>query len=532
MSTQQAAITPATAANAVPDAWVRIGEEVRASADMILAARRAARGYRELGVGRGDVVAVYMRNCFTLIEATVGAGLVGAYVTPVNWHNTPEEARHVLVDSGARALVIHADLYRAVQHVVPEGVTVIVAETPDNLRVAYRISDENAAVPPGVANWDSWLSDQAPLEEPFETSPGSMIYTSGTTGNPKGVRRKPPQPEEAEDITRVLSIVGGFADWPKPLNEATMLIPGPAYHSSPNGWLFAGFRMGVNLIVAPKFDAEEMLQLIERHRISHVLAVPTMFVRLLALPEATRKRYDLSSVVHVMHVGAPCPPHVKHGMIDWWGPVITEHYGSTETGAVTLCSAQEWLDHPGTVGKAVAGFTVVIMDENGNILPPGQEGEVVCGGRTYPDFTYHGDDAKRKKSDRNGLIATGDVGYFDADGFLYLSGRASDMIIFGGTNIYPAEIEAELMRVPGVADCAVFGIPDADFGEKVCAIIQPKPGADLDADGVCADLRQRLASYKIPRHIEFSDTLPREDTGKIFKRKLREPFWAGVGRNI
>ncbi|MFC0284733.1 acyl-CoA synthetase [Camelimonas abortus] len=512
--------------------WVRIGEETRARSQIEDAARRVARGLRALGVGRGDVVAVYMRNSFAMIEATVGAGLVGAYVTPVNWHNTAEEARHVFTDSGARVIFIHADLYRKVKEAVPEGVTVIVAETPRDLRAAYGVSDADAAAPEGLTEWSQWLAGLRPLEPPYETSPGSMIYTSGTTGKPKGVRRKPPTPEEQESIAGVLSIVGGFATWPKPLNEAVMLIPGPAYHSSPNGWLYACLNMGVNLIVEPKFDPGRMLRLIHEHRITHVLAVPTMFVRMLALPEEVKRRYDLSSVFHVMHVGAPCPPHVKRAMIDWWGPVITEHYGSTEVGAVTMCTAQEWLDHPGTVGKVVPGTTVVIMDEAGNVLPPGRSGEIVCGRPDYPDFTYHGDDAKRRKSDRNGLIATGDVGYFDEDGFLYLSGRASDMIIFGGTNIYPAEIEAELMRVPGVADCAVFGIPDPEFGEQVCAFIQPAEGADLDAEGVKAALRDRLASYKIPRRIEFRDALPREDTGKIFKRKLREPFWADAGRAI
>ncbi|MFD2676908.1 acyl-CoA synthetase [Camelimonas lactis] len=532
MSTQQAAIDTAGLADTAPDSSVRIGDEVRSKAQIHLAARRAARGFRELGVGRGDVVAVYMRNSFGFMEATVGAGLVGAHVTPVNWHNTPEEARYVLQDSGAKVLVIHADLYGAVRDVIPAGVHVLVAATPENLRAPYRVSAEAAVVPAGATDWDAWQASHAPLEEPFETAPGSMIYTSGTTGNPKGVRRSPPTPEQVESGLEVLRIIGGLTHWDRPLHEATLLIPGPAYHSSPNGWMFAFFNMGGNLVVEPRFDPERMLALIERHRISHVLAVPTMFVRMLALPEDVRNRYDLSSVVHVMHVGAPCPPHVKRAMLDWWGPVISEHYGSTEVGAVTYCTGQEWLDHPGTVGRAVPGTTVVIMDENGNLLPQGEAGEVVCLRPTYPDFTYHGDDAKRRKADRGGLVATGDVGYFDADGFLYLSGRASDMIIFGGTNIYPAEIEAELMRVPGVADCAVFGIPDAEYGEQVCAFIQPKPGADLDAEMVRADLGQRLASYKIPRHIEFSDALPREDTGKIFKRKLREPFWSGVGRSI
>jgi long-chain acyl-CoA synthetase len=219
-------------------------------------------------------------------------------------------------------------------------------------------------------------------------------------------------------------------------------------------------------------------------------------------------------------------------MIDWWGPVITEHYGSTEVGAVTYCTAAEWLSHPGTVGRRLAGCDVVVMDDRGIALPAGEAGEIACGRDLYPDFTYHGDPEKRGKSARGALVATGDVGFFDAAGFLYLSGRAGDMIIFGGTNIYPAEIESELMKVDGVADCAVFGIPDEEFGEQVCAFIQPSDGVVLERNAIVADLKSRLAGYKIPRRIEFVDLLPREDTGKIFKRKLKEPFWRDVGRAI
>ena len=245
-----------------------------------------------------------------------------------------------------------------------------------------------------------------------------------------------------------------------------------------------------------------------------------------------KRAHDLSSVVHVMHVGAPCPPQVKRAMIDWWGPIIGEHFGSTEVGAVTYCTAQEWLDHPGTVGRVLPGMTVQVLDADGRPLPAGRQGEVACGRDDYPDFTYHGDADKRRKAARGALVATGDMGYFDADGYLYLDGRASDMIIFGGSNIYPAEIEQALMHLPGVADCAVFGIPDADYGEQVCAFVQPAPGALLDAEAIRSGLRPHLASYKLPRRIEIVASLPREDTGKIFKRKLRDPFWAGTGRHI
>ena len=512
--------------------WVRIGDDLRTHADLQARAMRAASGFEQLGVRPGDVVAALLRNDFPLIEASIGAGMAGAYVVPVNWHNTADEARHVLEDSGAKVLVAHADLLRGIAGAVPPGCTVVAVEPPATLREAYRIGDAVAAVPAGTPEWEAWLDNLPPKPLPHATPPGSMIYTSGTTGRPKGVRRQPPTAVQAADSQAVMRHIGGLEDWAQRMHAVTLLIPGPAYHSSPNGWLFAMIRMGANLCLEPHFNPEAMLARIARHRITHVLAVPTMFVRLLALDPAVRARYDLSSVVHVTHVGAPCPPHVKRAMIDWWGPVISEHYGSTEVGAVTHCTARQWLDHPGTVGRVVPGTTVVVMDEAGRLLPPGTSGEVVCGRPGTAPFSYHGDDAKRQRSARGDLVATGDTGYFDADGFLYLNGRAGDMIIFGGSNIYPAEIESELMRVSGVADCAVFGIPDADYGEQVCAFVQPHPGAVLDAESLRTALRAHLASYKLPRHIEIVPSLPREDTGKIFKRKLREPFWAGTGRSI
>ncbi len=512
--------------------WVLIGDERRRTTDIQARAARAARGFEQLGVTAGDVVAIVLRNDFPMLEATLGAGMAGAYVVPVNWHNTADEARYVLENSGAKVLVIHADLLAALGDIAPPGVHPIVVRTPPRLVEAYPAARGREAVPAGMTEWEAWLDALEPKTPPFAVAPGSMIYTSGTTGRPKGVRRNPPTPEQAESSMAVMRQVGGLRPYVGRMEDVVLMVPGPAYHSSPNGWLFALLKMGANICLEPKFDARRMLERIERERVTHVLAVPTMFIRLLALDASVKARHDLSSVEHVMHVGAPCPDHVKRAMIDWWGPVISEHYGSTEVGAVTWCTAQEWLDHPGTVGRVVDGTEVVVMDADGKVLPPGQSGEIVCGRVSYPDFTYHGDDDKRRRSARGRLIATGDVGWFDEDGFLYLSGRASDMIIFGGTNIYPAEIESELTRLPGVADCAVFGIPDPEYGEQVCAFIQPRPGAQLDAETVRSGLAAHLASYKLPRHIEFVDELPREDTGKIFKRKLRDPFWAGMERKI
>ena len=257
-----------------------------------------------------------------------------------------------------------------------------------------------------------------------------------------------------------------------------------------------------------------------------------MFNRLIKLPEAVRERYDLSSLRDVVHAAAPCPAPTKRAMIDWWGPVINEYYGATETGMVTYCDSAQWLAHPGTVGKAIPEADVRVIDADGVGLPQGEIGEVVARVHTIADFTYHGDEAKRRDAEKSGLIAPGDIGYLDADGFLYLCDRAKDMIISGGVNIYPAEIEAELHKMPGVADCGVFGIPDEEYGEAICAVVQTQPGVSLTEAEVKAFLRGQIAGYKVPKRVDFHEELPREDSGKIFKRKLREPFWAGLDRRI
>jgi long-chain acyl-CoA synthetase len=310
------------------------------------------------------------------------------------------------------------------------------------------------------------------------------------------------------------------------------VMTGPMYHSAPNA--FGGFaiRAGGEVILQPRFDPEELLQLIERYKVTHLHMVPTMFVRLLKLPEEVRRCYDLSSLQFVVHAAAPCPPHVKRAMIEWWGPVINEYYGSTETSAVVFCSSEDWLKHPGTVGKPLQDVSLRILREDGSNAAAGEAGDVYCRATKLADFTYHGDDEKRRKAERAGLISVGDIGYLDADGYLFLCDRRNHMVISGGVNIYPAEIENEILKLGGVADCAVFGVPDEEFGEALCAHIQPQPGVTLDAASLRAELSRHLARYKIPKLIEFSPELPREDSGKIFKRKLRDPYWAQAGRSI
>jgi long-chain acyl-CoA synthetase len=505
------------------------GERRISSEDLQARAARAATGLASLGVGRGDLVAIYLRNDLAFFEASFAASLLGAYPTPVNWHYVEAEAQYLFENSGARAIIIHADLIEGVRKVLPAGVPVLVVATPAEIAQAYGI--DAAPVPPGMIDWSAWLEGFEPMAAGAD-GPGTIIYTSGTTGHPKGVRRQQPTPEQAAKSGGMLALAFGYAGWMDRPAEMVTVITGPMYHSAPNAYGLSSARIGAQVILEPRFDPEELLAMIDRHKVTHIHMVPIMFSRLLKLPDEVTRRYDLSSLKFVVHAAAPCPAPVKRAMIEWWGPVINEYYGSTETGAVVFCSSQDWLDHPGTVGKAMPGADVRVIDADGNSLPPTEIGEVVARTAGIADFTYHGDDAKRAASEKVGLIAPGDIGYLDADGFLYLCDRAKDMIISGGANIYPAEIEAELHKMPGVADCGVFGIPDEEFGEAVCAVVQPMPGAELTQAEVRAFLKERMAGYKVPKRVDFHAELPREDSGKIFKRKLREPFWEGLDRRI
>jgi long-chain acyl-CoA synthetase len=310
------------------------------------------------------------------------------------------------------------------------------------------------------------------------------------------------------------------------------VIPAPMYHTAPNVYALSSALRGMDMTIMRNFDAEEFLRVVDEHRITVVQMVPTMFVRMLALPEEVRRSYDLSSLRWVVHAAAPCPPDVKRGMIEWLGPIVAEYYGGTETGPVVYCTSDEWLAHQGTVGRPIANAKLKIFDGEGNELGVGESGEVFMWLDVWPNFTYAGDEAKRRAVERDGLVSCGDIGYLDEDGFLYLNDRRSDMVISGGVNIYPAEIEACLLGMDGVRDCAVFGIPDDEFGEALAAHVELDAGAEVSADDVRDYVKEHLAGYKTPRLVEFDDALPREDSGKIFKRRLREPYWAGREKAI
>jgi len=507
-------------------ATVIAGEVKRDGATIGERALRGVGGLTQSGIGEADVVAVMLRNEASFLEAMLIARTAGCYSCPINWHYKADEAGYILRDCGAKALIIHADLLRQIDGGVPDGCRVIVVEPTAQTRAAFRLTDEQCALPAGATEWERWLADSPAYAGPPRKVHYSLPYSSGTTGRPKGVKRHPAAPDQIARVTEITQAALGIKQ-----GMRTALVA-PLYHSAPASYGMQSLMFGDLALVHERFDAERLLADIERHRLDRLYLVPTHFVRLLRLPEQVKRRYDLSSVEFVASTGSPCPPEVKKQMIDWWGPVINESYASSEAGFITLLSSEESRTHPGSAGRPLAGADVRIMDDEGRVLPPFEPGLIYCRQSAYPDFTYINRDADRQAIDRDGLVAVGDVGYFDRDGYLYICDRKSDMVISGGVNIYPAEIEAVLITMPEVADCAVFGIPDAEFGEALAAHVQPHGGAAIEREAVRAFLKARIADFKVPRVIEFSDALPREESGKIFKRRLREPYWKEAGRRI
>lgn len=510
------------------DACILSGARTLALGDLSERAARAATGLASLGVGDNDAVALVLRNDFAFFEATFGAGLLGAYAVPVNWHFTAEEVGYIARDCAAKAVVVHADLLPRIAEGLPENAHVLVVPTPPEIADAYHIPAAACEVDGSCVDWTEWVAQQPPWTAPPRPPRNTMIYTSGTTGRPKGVRREPATPEMQAGQARMAARIFDL----RPREAFRTVITGPMYHSAPNFYGLFAARSGGFVVLQPRFDPEDLLRLVERHRITHIHMVPTMFVRLLQLPAEVRQRYDVSSLKFVAHAAAPCSPTIKRQMIDWWGPVINEYYGGTETGGVVFHTSAEALRKPGTVGRPIEGATIKILDPDGRELGANEIGEVFMRLSDLPDFTYNGLDQQRREVEREGLITCGDVGYVDEDGYLFLCDRIRDMVISGGVNIYPAEIEAALITMPGVRDCAVFGVPDDEYGEAVCAYVEPAAGAAFSANDVRAYLREHIAGYKVPKLIEFRDSLPREDSGKIFKRKLRAPYWEKAGRQI
>jgi long-chain acyl-CoA synthetase len=502
------------------------GTRIVSRSEVMARSGRAASGLKSLGVKQGDCVAILMRNDIDFIVASYAAIAIGAFAVPVNWHFKEDEVAYVLRDSAAKVLVVHADIFHVVWNAIPHDLPVLVVQTPPEIVAAYGLDPAHADVPEGAENFETWLDHQKPYDGPSLPPTVSMIYTSGTTGRPKGVKRPATTPEEQKSMDYLRNLVFGME------SASRAAVTGPLYHSAPNSFGLRAGRMAEFLALMPRFDPEELLKLIERERIDNLFMVPTMFVRLMKLPDSVKRKYDVSSLRHVVHAAAPCPPEIKRGMIEWWGPVIYEFYGSTESGPLTFASSEEALKKPGTVGRINKGAEIRVLDEEGRALPQGEIGEIFSRIPTYPDFTYHNHPEKRLEIERDGFMTSGDVGYIDEDGYLFLCDRKRDMVISGGVNIYPAEIEAVLHALAGVQDCAVFGVPDEEFGESLMAVIEPINGAVIDLDAVRAELVSRLAKYKVPKMIELREILPREDSGKIFKRRLRDPYWENTKRKI
>jgi long-chain acyl-CoA synthetase len=502
------------------DPFVRSGDRYRTHGEVRERTARLAAGLRSLGIAHGDRYAIVMRNETAYLEASFAAGHIGAVPVPVNWHWTGEDLRHLLHDSGVKAAIVHSDLVPTVEKHAPAGLTVIDAEVPPEVRDAYRLG--NVPATKRHINFEALIEQHEPLAVGTVDPPMGVSYTSGTTGLAKGILREPVTPEGQRVMHALYMDLFGFK------SGGATVAPAPMYHSGPNTHAAYALATGLNLVIMPKFDPVRLLEFVQEHRVDVLNLVPTMFTRLLRLPQEVRDAYDLSSLRRVTHAAAPCPPELKRSMIDWLGPIVWEYYGGTEGGVWVMCDSEESLAHPGTVGRSVLDVDLRILDAEGKRLGTGETGIVYGRSFTgYPDFTYIGDDAKRRAIERDGYITVGDVGHLDEEGYLYLSDRLNDMVISGGVNIYPAEIEACLVRMPGVADAAVFGIPDPDFGEALAAHLELLPGtANVTPEAVKAFVRSNLAAYKAPRVVVLEERLPREDSGKLFKRRLKQQYWS------
>ena len=486
--------------------------------ELLAAANRIVHGLRALGLGRGDCVAAVLPNDPSLIELYLAVAQAGMYLVPVNWHLTAPEIAYIVADSEAKVFVAHERFADACAKVAKE-----LRFAPERCFAVGEVAGFRAFAELGAGQPDTLPADRA--------AGAVMNYTSGTTGRPKGVRR--PLPPIDPDTAATLG-TGFFAMFGVKAEDGNVHLCGsPLYHTAVLVFSSTSLHFGHAVVLMERWTPELCLEAIEKHRVTTSHMVPTQFHRLLALPEAVRRRYDVSSVRCMIHAAAPCPVDVKRRMIEWWGPAIAEYYAATEGGG-TLVGSEEWLKKPGTVGRAWPGAEIKIYDDSGSELPAGQVGTVYMK-LGAADFEYYKDKEKTRKNRIGSFFTVGDVGYLDPDGYLFLCDRKADMIISGGVNIYPAEIESVFLAHPKVGDVAVFGVPHEEWGEEVKAVVEPASGATPGpalAEELLAFCGDKLARYKTPKTIDFIAEMPRDPNGKLYKRKLRDPYWEGRERAI
>jgi len=507
-------------AQAQPD-WIAAidsdGTE-HAAGPLLARVNKLIHALRDRGLRPGDGIAGLMPNGSGALEVYLAALQAGWYFTPVNWHFTAPEIAYIVRDCEAKAFF--ADARFAAQAVKAADEALLPA--------AGRFCHGEI---PGFLPVSDLRAGQPGLVPGDRTAGATMHYTSGTTGRPRGVRRALSglDPDDAGELgTLLLQMFGGTPGQPN-----VHLVTSPNYHTAVTQFGGAALHLGHTLVYMDKWDPAETLAKVERYRATSSHMVPTHFKRMLALPGEVRERYDLSSMKWLIHAAAPCPVPVKRAMLEWWGPCVYEYYAATEGGG-TIATPQDWLAHPGTVGKPWPISEVRVMADDGADCAPGAPGTIYMKMATT-DFVYKGDPEKTSENRLNGFFTVGDIGFLDEAGFLYLCDRKADMIISGGANIYPAEIEAELMVHPKVADVAVFGVPDEDWGEQIKAVVQPAdgvaPGPELAAE-LIGSLEGRLAKMKWPKSVDFIEEMPRDPSGKLAKRKLRNPYWEGRGSAI
>jgi fatty-acyl-CoA synthase len=472
-------------------------------------ANRLAHLFRDAGLVEGDAVAILMENNEHIHAVMWAARRAGLYYVPINTHLTAAEVAYIIDNSNAKAIVGTGTL--------KETLAALEAELPGGLPALLIIADGHLD---GWQTYPECVAGQSdtPIDDEIE---GDLLqYSSGTTGRPKGIKRPLPHLPPA-DVPGLMAALVSF--WMHP--DAVYLSPAPLYHTAPSVWSMQTQAGGITTVVMEKFDAEGALDAIASHRVTHGQFVPVMFTRMLKLPEDVRMSYDVSSLERVMHAAAPCPVQIKKQMIDWWGPIIDEYYASSEAHGSTLITAEDWLTHPGSVGRPLTG-ALHIVGEDGAELPAGAAGEIYFEGGY--DFEYLNDPDKTAKSrDPRGWKTVGDIGYVDEEGFLYLTDRRHHMIISGGVNIYPQEAENLLVTHPKVMDAAVFGVPDEEMGQRVHGVVQTVDPSDATpefADELVGWLRDRLAHFKCPRSISFEAQLPRTDTGKLYKQELIQKY--------